>query len=109
VAVNLMSGLVGATAATLLTQPSDVVRTRVQLGLGTAGATGAAAAAGAARANAWETLRAALRSGGPGALLTGAAPRIAKRSLQTALVWTLYEELVPALSALWLALATTAR
>ncbi|KAI8475689.1 MAG: mitochondrial carrier domain-containing protein [Monoraphidium minutum] len=88
VAVNLVSGLIGATAATLLTQPSDVVRTRVQLGLGTggappggaAGAAAAAAAGGAARPNA----------------------------LQTALVWTLYEELVPALSTAWLAAAAAA-
>lgn len=115
IAVNLASGLVGATAATLLTQPSDVIRTRVQLGLGVAGGgggSGAAAAAAAARAGAsasggaWQTFRAVVRSGGPGALWTGAGPRIAKRSLQTALVWTLYEELLPALSALWLALAS---
>jgi hypothetical protein len=32
---------------------------------------------------------------------TGAAPRVLKRTLQTALVWTLYEELVPRLSALY--------
>jgi solute carrier family 25 protein 38 len=30
----------------------------------------------------------------------GAAPRILKRTAQTALVWTLYEELVPRISAL---------
>ncbi|GBF94263.1 solute carrier family 25 member [Raphidocelis subcapitata] len=104
VAVNLFSGLVGATAATLLTQPSDVVRTRVQLGLGTG-----AAGAGAGLGGAWATLAGAVRSGGPGALLTGAAPRIAKRSLQTALVWTLYEELVPALSAAWLSVVDSAQ
>ena len=100
-AVNLASALAGATAATLLTQPSDVVRTRVQLGLGAAAAGGAAGA--------WATLRAAVRAGGLGALLTGAGPRIAKRSLQTALVWTLYEELVPALSAVWLGAVAAAQ
>ena len=31
-------------------------------------------------------------------LLSGAAPRVVKRTLQTALLWTLYEELFPALS-----------
>jgi solute carrier family 25 protein 38 len=106
-AVNLVSGLVGATAATLFTQPSDVVRTRVQLGLGTAASsTSASAGAGAlgGAGNAWTTLKAVVRSGGPAALLTGAGPRIAKRSLQTALVWTLYEELVPAFSAVWLSM-----
>ena len=28
-------------------------------------------------------------------LLPGVAPRVVKRTLQTALVWTLYEELLP--------------
>jgi hypothetical protein len=36
------------------------------------------------------------------ALAAGAAPRILKRTLQTALVWTLYEELVPRMSALYM-------
>lgn len=31
----------------------------------------------------------------------GAAPRVLKRTLQTALVWTLYEELLPRLSAVY--------
>lgn len=30
--------------------------------------------------------------------MAGVAPRIAKRTLQTALLWTLYEELVPHMS-----------
>jgi solute carrier family 25 protein 38 len=36
------------------------------------------------------------------ACAAGAAPRILKRTLQTALVWTLYEELVPRMSALYM-------
>jgi solute carrier family 25 protein 38 len=32
---------------------------------------------------------------------SGAAPRVLKRTLQTALVWTLYEELLPKLSAVY--------
>ncbi|KAG2497404.1 hypothetical protein HYH03_004559 [Edaphochlamys debaryana] len=94
-AVNFASGVVAAVAATLLTQPADVVRTRMQLGLGTA----AGAAAGAA-GGAWGTLGLALKQQGPAALLTGAAPRVLKRTTQTALVWTLYEELVPRITAL---------
>lgn len=35
-------------------------------------------------------------------MLAGAAPRVVKRTLQTALVWTLYEELLPQLSALYM-------
>eukprot|EP00882_Tetradesmus_deserticola_P013472 GHRQ01014304.1.p1 GENE.GHRQ01014304.1~~GHRQ01014304.1.p1 ORF type:complete len:272 (+),score=97.70 GHRQ01014304.1:479-1294(+) len=58
--VNFVSGVCAATAATLLTQPSDVVRTRMQLGIpGVAGGTAAS------------TLRHALRSSGPNALLAG--------------------------------------
>jgi hypothetical protein len=63
VAVNFVSGVVAATAATLLTQPSDVVRTRMQLGL-----------PGAANGDALSTLGHVLRSsGGAHALLAGEA------------------------------------
>eukprot|EP00775_Hariotina_reticulata_P002818 gene2818-3111_t len=89
-AINFVSGVCAATAATLLTQPTDVVRTRMQLGLpGTAGS------------DAISTLGRVLKSSGPQALLAGAGPRVLKRTLQTALVWTLYEELVPRLSAVY--------
>jgi solute carrier family 25 protein 38 len=60
-AVNFVSGVVAATAATLLTQPADVVRTRMQLSL--AGTTGA---------DAWSTFGKVLKAAGPSALLTGA-------------------------------------
>ncbi|GIL85851.1 hypothetical protein Vretifemale_14374 [Volvox reticuliferus] len=79
VLVNFTSGVAAAVAATLLTQPADVVRTRMQLGLGTAsaGVAGVAAgaatgtAAGAAGLGAWATLREAVRHQGPAALMTG--------------------------------------
>lgn len=35
------------------------------------------------------------------AAISGAAPRVLKRTMQTALVWTLYEELLPRLSAVY--------
>ncbi len=38
IAVNFASGSIAAVAATVLTQPMDVVRTRMQLGLGAGGA-----------------------------------------------------------------------
>lgn len=90
-AANFGLGAAAAVAATVLTQPADVVRTHMQLGLGG----GAGAGAGVGRA-----LRAALKAGGPAALLAGTAPRVVKRTLQTALVWTLYEELQPRLAGL---------
>ncbi len=40
----------------------------------------------------------AAAQGGARTLMAGVAPRIAKRTLQTALLWTLYEELVPHMS-----------
>lgn len=118
-ASNFGAGLLAAAAATVLTQPADMVRTHMQLGLGsaaaasgvaagggvgggvgatTAAATTAAAAAPAARLGPWQTLSSVVRERGPGALLAGTAPRVLKRTLQTALVWTIYEELQPALA-----------
>lgn len=61
--VNFGSGCAAAVAATLLTQPADVVRTRMQLGL-SAGGMGALA-----------TLSTAFQQQGMAALLTGRAVR----------------------------------
>ena len=57
-AVNFVSGVFAATAATLMTQPTDVVRTRMQLGI-------------AAHGNSWATFTQALKTSGPQALLIG--------------------------------------
>src|SRR3712207_6130948 len=59
-AINFVSGICAATAATLLTQPTDVVRTRMQLGI-----------PGTIRGNAVMTLGHVLHSNGPKALLAG--------------------------------------
>lgn len=59
-AVNFLSGVCAATAATLMTQPSDVIRTRMQLGL-----------PGTAQANAISTLGHIMQNSGPNALLAG--------------------------------------
>ena len=96
-AANFIAGTVAAVGATLLTQPADVVRTRVQLGLAVAAGGGS----GAARVGMLQLLRAIGREQGMQGLLAGAVPRIVKRTMQTALVWTLYEELYPMLSGAW--------
>lgn len=87
VAVNFVSGVTAAAAATVLTQPADVVRAHMQLNL----ANKAGSSMGVAGS--------IFKRGGAAALLTGFGPRVAKRTLQTALVWTLYEALVPWASA----------
>ncbi|CAK0784193.1 hypothetical protein CVIRNUC_007397 [Coccomyxa viridis] len=86
--VNFSSGTIAAIAATLLTQPTDMLRTHMQLQLG-----GKGTALGLQ-----DTWRAVVGGRmGHRALLVGVLPRALKRTLQTALVWTLYEELQPRL------------
>ncbi|CAG9460659.1 unnamed protein product [Pedinophyceae sp. YPF-701] len=87
--VNFTSGLLAATGAATITQPMDVLRTRTQLGLADA-----SGLRGVAR-----TLSQVVRTQGPKALFTGLGPRAARRGVQTAIVWALYEELAPRLSA----------
>eukprot|EP00962_Isochrysis_galbana_P012319 scaffold3474_cov111-Isochrysis_galbana.AAC.6 len=69
-ATSFVSGAVASIVATLATQPLDVLRTRAMLRL-------SAPAAGSSRFT----------------LLAGIGPRLAKRAMQTTLVWTFYEEI----------------
>lgn len=64
-AVNASAGIVAAVAATLITQPADMVRTQMQLGLVRADNLGTVG-----------TLRALLRDVGPRVLLAGVLPRV---------------------------------
>ena len=83
-AQNFSSSMVAAVGATLVTQPLDVVRTRMQLSL-------------ASPASTLAVIQSIVRREGIGSMFVGTLPRSLKRTLQTALVWTLYEELSPLL------------
>ena len=89
VLVNFSSSTVAAIGATLITQPADVVRTRMQLNL----------VSSSLSTNTFQIMRNIVISQGMNGLFVGAAPRMIKRTLQTALVWTLYEEIAPRLQA----------
>lgn len=78
--INFGAGIMAAMLATIATQPTDVLRARIHLGAATG------------------LMSAATSMKGPSAaqsVMTGAMPRFLKRSIQTALVWTLYEEFLP--------------
>lgn len=111
VTVNAASSLVAALSATLITQPADVLRTHMQLGIAesiamagaggkgaAAGLVGAAAAAGQKRMGSVKLIKYILAQQGLRGFFAGAQPRMIKRPIQTALVWTMYEELLPLLT-----------
>lgn len=91
-AVNAASSTVAAMGATLLTQPMDVLRTRMQLGTGVTSPSNMGL-------NSFKQMARIMKKEGGTAMLVGIGPRFFKRTLQSALVWTLYEELMPRLSA----------
>ena len=83
------ASMAASTFATLLTQPVDVIRTRLQLH----------APSDSAGKLQWTTgtvvvrsLTELVRKEGAAALFTGGVSRILKRSLSTAVTWTLFEE-----------------
>lgn len=78
--INFGAGITAAMLATIVTQPTDVLRARIHLGAASGMLSAASSMKGPAAAQ---------------AAMTGAMPRFLKRSIQTALVWTLYEELLP--------------
>lgn len=88
-AANFVSGLSAAAVATTITQPADILRTRLQLYRSTpADITGILD-----KRTPSGMLTIMLREEGPGVFTRGLLPRVLKRSLQTAVVWTIYEAL----------------
>lgn len=85
--LHLLAGSTGALLATTVTHPFDVLRTRAQMVPREAG--------GKHKYTVWQVYKEeGLRSFSRGFL-----PRISKRATQTALVWTIYEEVVKRLQA----------
>ena len=84
---NFCSATLAAGVATVLTQPADVIRTRMQIGGMPPGVGAWAAGTVLVRA-----LLEVVAREGPRALFVGGSARIAKRALSTALTWTLFEE-----------------
>jgi solute carrier family 25 protein 38 len=83
--VVFVSGLAASAVASAVTQPADVVRTRLQL----------EPAAAARAASTLEAMRAVAREGGGvRGFFAGVVPRTLKRSLASGLTWLLYEKLL---------------
>jgi solute carrier family 25 protein 38 len=84
--LSFLASVLAGGVATVVTHPPDVVRTRAQL-LHTMGGGAAAARAAAPAAG----MRAIARTEGLAALWSGVTPRIARRTLQQGITWTLFE------------------
>lgn len=79
---RLLAGATAGFLATATTQPFDLVKTRIQL------------APENHRASFPQTLAKVVREEGALGLFRGMGPRVLRKSLSSALTWTIYEELV---------------
>ena len=80
-ALNVACGLAAGFAATLATQPFDLVKTRIQLQPRAYPSTLAAA-------------RRVLADEGPAGFFRGMFPRLMRKTLSSAMTWAIYEEVV---------------
>jgi len=81
VTINFVSGILAAGCATAITNPFDVVKTRLQLMPGKYG-------------NMFVAGRRMVREDGVRSLFDGLGLRMSRKALSSALAWTMYEELV---------------
>jgi len=81
-AVHMLAGLTAGILASLVTQPADVVKTRMQLSKGS---------------KVLPSLTAIYREGGLTGFTAGLAPRMLRRTVMAALAWTLYERMTTSL------------
>ena len=86
--LSFLAGALAGSLATFATHPPDVVRTRLQLQHNMALGGGGAAAGGRALATGYASI---VRQEGMRALWTGVTPRIARRTLQQGMTWTIFE------------------
>lgn len=85
-AVNFASGAMGGGLATLLTQPQDVIKTRMQLSMRHSDGTPSR------YSNVWEATRRLFNEEGLYAFFRGSSPRFLKRILGSAITWMVFEE-----------------
>jgi len=81
-AAHMTAGLGAGLLASLVTQPADMVKTRMQLGK---------------ERKISSAVAAIYREGGMGGFAKGLAPRMLRRSVMAALAWTLYEKITTSL------------
>ncbi|ORY94687.1 solute carrier family 25 member 38 [Syncephalastrum racemosum] len=81
VVVNLTSGVVAGTAATAVTQPFDLMKTRMQIDPNT-------------YRNTWHTARHIFGEAGWRGFFDGLSLRLARKPLSSAISWAIYEEFV---------------
>ncbi|EGD91820.1 uncharacterized protein TERG_08037 [Trichophyton rubrum CBS 118892] len=79
--VHFLSGALAAGLATTITNPFDVLKTRVQL-------------MPSKYRNMWHAARLVLRGEGVRGLFGGLSLRIGRKAISSALAWTIYEDLI---------------
>ena len=79
--VNFSSAIVAGSVCSLLSNPFDAIKTRIQL-------------EPHAYANMWQACKNMLATGGVRSLFDGLALRMTRKALSSALAWTAYEELI---------------
>lgn len=86
--INFTSGILAGTSCSIVSNPFDAVKTRIQLEPST-------------YHNMWQAARKLLAEEGSRAFWDGLALRMSRKALSSALAWTLYEELVHKASRAW--------
>jgi solute carrier family 25, member 38 len=92
-AVNFTAGALGGGLATMLTQPQDVVKTRMQI-YSRAGMSIGQDVSSRQYRTVTQTVRTVMREEGVYGFFRGAYPRFLKRILGSAITWMVYEEIV---------------